>query len=206
MAPPPFDVAVPRDVRIKGIGTHQNRQLIEGDVRWTLGTHVTSPALALLDSAKTLDAKQRARAVNDARNRSLIRLDTLADTLDRFPYHPGRRLILPFVERGSGPTDSAFEDDMFPFFVSYGFPIPESNVYVAGHRVDFLFRPEMVIVECDGWRFHNSRESFEGDRDRDADTLAAGHVTVRITRRRLRGEPDREADRLHAILRSRRAM
>ena len=202
--PPPFDVTVPRDVRITGIRTHRIKKLARSDIRWTLGTHVTSPALAILDSAKTLDVKTRARAVNDARNRGLIRLDTLADTLARFPHHPGRGLILPFVERGSGPTDSEFEDDLLPFCVRYGLPLPETNVYVAGHRVDALFRAERVIIECDGWIFHRSRAAFEDDRERDADTLEADHVTVRLTKRRLRGEPDREAERLHNILTARR--
>ena len=165
---------------------------------------MTSPALALLDSAKSLDMRARARAVNDARNKSLIHLDTLAETLDRFPQHPGRRLLLPFVERGSGPTDSGFEDDLLPFCVRHNLPIPETNVYVAGHRVDARFPVEKVIIECDGWTFHRRREVFESDRDRDADTLEAGHVTVRLTKRRLRGQPDREAERLHNILSARR--
>ena len=76
---------------------------------------------------------------------------------------------------------------------------------VAGHRVDALFPAEKVIIECDGWIYHRTREVFESDRDRDADTLEAGHVTVRLTKRRLRGQPDREAERLHNILSTRRA-
>lgn len=202
--PPPFDVSVPRDVRVRGINVRQNRGLSEGDIRWTLNTHVTAPTLALLDSATFLDVKARARAVNDARNRSLISLETLAETLDRFHWHRGRRLLLPFVERDSGPTDSGFEDDLLPFCVRYDLPIPETNVYVAGHRVDALFPAEKVIVECDGWIYHRSRESFENDRERDANTLEAGHVTVRLTKRRLRGQRDREAARLHHILAARR--
>lgn len=38
-----------------------------------------------------------------------------------------------------------------------------------------------MIIELDGWEFHQDRGSFESDRNRDADTLAAGHLTVRIT-------------------------
>lgn len=201
---PPFDVIVPRDVRIAGIRTHRVKIASDADIRRTLNTHVVSPALALLETAPILDARTRARAVNDARNRSLIRLDTLGETLDRFPYHPGRKLLLPFLERPGGATDSDLEDDMYPWFVRYDFPIPEANVTVAGHRVDFLFRDERLIIECDGWTFHRSRESFEDDRDRDADTLEADHVTVRITKRRIQSDPDREAARLWNILRARR--
>ena len=54
-----------------------------------------------------------------------------------------------------------------------------------------------MIVELDGWAFHRDRVSFESDRNRDADTLAAGLVTVRITWERMTTEPQHEADRLH---------
>jgi len=53
-------------------------------------------------------------------------------------------------------------------------------------------------------RFHSSRTSFEGDRNKDADTLAAGLVTVRITDERYRNSPDEEAERLQRILARRR--
>lgn len=76
---------------------------------------------------------------------------------------------------------------------------------VAGFEVDALFPLEKVIVELDSWRFHSSRESFERDRERDATTLAAGHVTVRLTWERMHERPDAEAARLHEILRQRRS-
>jgi very-short-patch-repair endonuclease len=57
-----------------------------------------------------------------------------------------------------------------------------------------------VIVELDGFEFHGTRHAFEKDRERDATTLAAGHITVRITWERLTNAPEREAPRLHAIL------
>ena len=60
-----------------------------------------------------------------------------------------------------------------------------------------------MIVELDSWKFHRDRTSFEGDRDRDADTLAAGLITVRITDRRMEHAPEREARRLQAILEKR---
>ncbi len=46
--------------------------------------------------------------------------------------------------------------------------------------------------------------AFESDRDRDAELLAAGYVTVRITWERLKPQPAREAERLRTILRGRR--
>jgi very-short-patch-repair endonuclease len=76
---------------------------------------------------------------------------------------------------------------------------------VCGYEVDALFEAEKVIVELDGWDFHSSRLSFESDRDRDADTAAAGFLTVRITKERHERRPERESRRLRRILDQRRA-
>lgn len=64
-----------------------------------------------------------------------------------------------------------------------------------------LFAAELVIVELDGWDFHRGQLNFEDDRARDAATLEAGYVTVRLTAAMLK--PSARADtaaRLHAIL------
>ena len=75
---------------------------------------------------------------------------------------------------------------------------------VAGYEVDALFVAERLIVELDSWDYHFDREAFERDRDRDADTLAADHETVRITWTRIEQQTAREAARLHQILELRR--
>ena len=68
-----------------------------------------------------------------------------------------------------------------------------------------LFRAERVILELDGYQFHGGRGAFERDRNYDADSLAQGFVTVRITWPRMTRTPVKEAERLHAILRRRRS-
>lgn len=76
---------------------------------------------------------------------------------------------------------------------------------MSGREVDAYFPGERLIVELDGWSTHKSRAAFESDRDRDAHMLSDGIATVRITRDRLRNTPAKEAARLEAILRARRA-
>ena len=75
---------------------------------------------------------------------------------------------------------------------------------MLGYEVDALFEKERVIVELDGWNYHRTRSSFEKDRNRDADTLAAGLPTIRITEQRLVNAPGKEAERLRRILAGRR--
>lgn len=159
----------------------------------------------MLDIAPRLSDISLARAVNEARLTSGLRPAHLEEVLKRYPHHPGTRLLRPFLEHPTGPTRSEFEDRFVAFAREYGLPTPLVNTRVCGFLVDAYFPTERVIVELDGWDFHKSRRSFEDDRDRDATTLAAAILTVRITWERLTGSPDREAARLRAILRQRRA-
>lgn len=94
------------------------------------------------------------------------------------------------------------EDDFAVFCKRYGLPTPVTNTYLFGYEIDALFTVERVIVELDGRRFHE--DTFERDRDRDADMLAAGIVTVRITDKRMNQNPEQEASRLNKILEGRR--
>ena len=60
-----------------------------------------------------------------------------------------------------------------------------------------LWRDQRVIVELDGWDYHDGRTAFERDREKDAALLTAGFPVVRITSGRL---TDREATRLRRLL------
>jgi very-short-patch-repair endonuclease len=71
---------------------------------------------------------------------------------------------------------------------------------VHGYLVDALFVAERLIVELDSWEFHQGAIAFQTDRERDAETLAGGFVTVRITWPRIHQAPHREATRLRAML------
>jgi hypothetical protein len=124
------------------------------------------------------------------------------EVLARNPTHPGAKRLRPFVETRSNPTRSGLQDDFAVFCKRYGLPTPVTNTYLFGYEIDALFPVERVIVELDGRQFHE--DTFERDRDRDADMLEAGIVTVRITDKRMNGNPEREARRLHKILEARR--
>jgi len=162
---------------------------------------VTTLARTLLDQAKGMPIKSLNRAINNGRQERQLRISQLVDVVTRNPRHPGSAALAYCIgiapER---PSRSPFEDDFRAFCARYGLPEPDTEATVCGYDVDALFEPEKVIVELDGWDFHSSRHSFESDRDRDAETAAAGFLTVRITKERLEGQPQREADRLRRIL------
>jgi hypothetical protein len=197
----PMHVLVPGDRRPKGVKMHHLRGLRERDFRMLHDLRVTSPARTLLDMARQMPEAALKRRVNEARRAEILTMADLADVVERFARHPGARRLRPLLEIQGGPTRSEWEDE-FPAWCSrHGLPPPVMNAIVAGYEVDALFPEVKVIVELDSWAFHQSRDSFESDRERDAATLAAGHVTVRITWGRMTVA---EAARLHQIIGQRR--
>lgn len=200
----PFEVTAPTARKHKGIRTHRSRTLTRDDITTELGVPVTSPERTVLDIAPRLTDKRLARVVNDARRAGHVHLDSLADVLARNPNHPGTKRLRRFVEERAPATNSPLEDDFLEFAKRYGLPAPVTNTRVLGYEVDVLYPAERVIIEIDGYPFHSDRDSFERDRNRDADMLAADFVTVRVTRDRMRHKPEHEARRIIKILEARR--
>ncbi len=203
--PARLEVTVAADRRPGGITVHRPAALTRRDVRVQLGIRVTSPARTVLDCAPGLGDKQLTRTVNDARLARHLQLSELAELLARCPNHRGAGRLRPFVTTQRGPTRSELEDAFLAFCKRFELPRPLVNPVVAGYEVDALFAREKLIVELDGFDFHADRAAFERDRERDADTSMVGFQTVRITWTRLMQAPAKEAARLHAILRVRRA-
>jgi len=200
-----FEVTVPTSHRRrKGIKIHRCRTLAWRDITTQLGVRVTSPARTVLDTAPRLTDERLTRMVNNGRHGRFLHLDDLADVIERNPMHPGAKRLRRFVAVRSGPTRSELEDRFVAFARRYGLPTPATNVPLLDYVVDVLFEAEKVIVEVDSWEFHRFRSNFESDRNRDADTLAAGYLTVRVTDERMNQNPEYEASRLHKILAGRR--
>jgi Transcriptional regulator, AbiEi antitoxin len=200
----PFEVIAPTVRARDGVKVHRSRVLRRRDITRQHGIRVTSPARTVLDYVPRLSEKRVRRVVNDGLRGPHLHLDDLGDVLRRNPTHPGTKRLLRFVEDPSGPTNSPLEDDFVEFAKRYGLPAPVTNTWLGGYEVDILYPAERVIVEVDGFDFHSDRDSFERDRDRDANMLEADYLTVRVTKERMSHTPGREARRLNAILDRRR--
>lgn len=183
-----------------GITTHRCQSLKPRDVTRQHGVPTTARARTALDIAPCLSREQLTRLVNDALRERLLRPAALTDVLDRNPLHPGAKLLRPFLETPGNVTYSQFEDDFLAFVDTYGLPRPKVNFPFHGRKLDAFWPEYGLIVECDGWDTHFTREAFESDRERDADHLDHGHSTLRITKPRLTTTPDHEAARLHRIV------
>jgi very-short-patch-repair endonuclease len=69
-----------------------------------------------------------------------------------------------------------------------------------GFEVDALWPHQRLVVELDGYEFHRTRAAFERDRARDAALQLAGYRVLRVTSRRLAGEPAAVAETIRSLL------
>ena len=187
----PIHVTAPSYHCRRAIKAHRCR-LERGERTRHWGIPVTKPARTLVDIRRTLPEKQLKRAINDALISNHLRDGDLVGTP-----------LEGYVEELSR---SPLEDDYRPWARRYGVPEAEYNVMLGKYQADVYYRKERLIVELDGWPFHRTKKAFEDDRERDAYMLVHRIVTVRITRDRLEKAPAHEAERLIAILESRRTL
>jgi very-short-patch-repair endonuclease len=67
--------------------------------------------------------------------------------------------------------------------------------------VDFLWQPQRLIVEVDGWESHRTRSAFEEDRARDARLKTLGYEVLRLTWRQVEGDASSVAQAVRQLLR-----
>jgi very-short-patch-repair endonuclease len=128
---------------------------------------VTLPARTLADLARVAPAADVRRATRAAEKLGL-------------PLAPDREL---------DRTESDLERDFLALCRRYGVPEPESQVRIGGHRVDFLWRAERLVIEVDGFVYHRGRQAMRDDNDRDLQLQLAGLRVVRIEDSRIDDDP-----------------
>jgi hypothetical protein len=196
------EVSSPRQCRRPRIRAHLSRTLGGRDTRTHQGIPVTSPVRTVLDLQQRLADPQLVRLVNDLRIAGHLRSGAFAE-LCRRSRRVERLLGGENARDPERPTRSWLEDRFRRFTARHGLPMPQTSATLAhnGREVDALYPEQRLIVEVDSWSFHSSRASFERDRAKDADALAHGYRTLRVTDERLSRDGAQEAARIDRILR-----
>lgn len=169
----PIHISVPGDTgRARRPGLHLHRRAVLGpdDMTWRYGIPVTKPAQTIVDLRGSVPHRELRRAIRQA-----------------------NVLGLPIGSEGRDRTRSELEREFLHLCRKHGLPIPEVNVPVDRHLVDFLWRERSLIVETDGYRYHRGRQAFEDDRSRDLDLRALGYDVLRFSYRQVSHEPERIA-------------
>jgi Protein of unknown function (DUF559) len=176
------------------IWVHQTRFLPSDHVAVRRQVPVTSVERTILDMAARSGLRRLERMTVDADRAGLLDWRRLHQTVERGVGRKGvgrLRRVAGDLDPRSSATRSPLEADFLAVCREAGLPQPEVNVFVRGHLVDFLWPAERIVVETDGYAFHNDRAAFERDRRRDLDLVAAGYEVGRLTYRMLNYEPER---------------
>jgi very-short-patch-repair endonuclease len=168
-------------IRRTGIRVHRSGRLAPEEATQRAGIPVTTVARTLLDLADVLDPQALRRVVTEAEYRDLFDLTSIDAVVQANPGRRGRKLMTAAVEGRLHRTRSHLEDRFLRFREHWGVEEPESNVWVEGYEVDFLWRRVGLVVELDGLAAHATREAVRRDRERDRVLWRAGIRTMRLT-------------------------
>ena len=187
----PVEVLVPGPHVRRGIVAHRTTRLGPHEVRLCQALPVTSPVRTVQDIAGTVSMRELERAVDEAVVRRLMRVHQLSDGVARDKGRRGGPILAALLEhRGNTTiTRSQAEERMLEIIRAAGFPPPDTNARINGYEVDFLWRPQRLVVEIDGYTYHSTRSAFERDRAKDAALAAAGYLVIRITWLQMEHEP-----------------
>ncbi len=178
--------------RHPGIRLHQTRSLKPGEITEEGGIPVTSIERTVLDMAGRLDDKQLERLLVAADRSGRLSWPRLGQALSRRRGRKGAgrlRRIAAEVDPRAVDALSGVEVDFLALCRPANLPLPQVNVLIAGHLVDFLWPRERVIVETDSYTYHGDRPAFERDHQVDVDLFAAGYDVYRTTERMLSRDP-----------------
>ena len=184
----PIHISVPshRDPRRRGIRVHRRQPF---DVTMHNGIPVTSPSQTIIEIAPSLTERQLERLINEADKLDLVHPEELRSTAAEKGGVGGSRVRTLLDKRTFLLTDSELERRFVPIAEAAGLSKPETQIRLNGHRVDFFFRAEGVVVETDGGRFHRTPSQQRRDRIRDHAHALAGLTPIRFTHDQIAHEP-----------------
>jgi predicted transcriptional regulator of viral defense system len=186
-----------------GIEVHRSTTLEPKDLTTIDGIPCTSLARTLLDLADVVDRRAVEKAINQAEVLRIFDLRAVDEVLSRAAGRRGAAVLKHVLAEYDGPTltKRELEERFLKLCRAVSLPRPEVNEWITvddgiAYQVDFLWRPERLAVETDGWGSHGTRQAFENDRRRDRRLRLAGWEVVRFTWR----DVEREADEVTTTL------
>jgi hypothetical protein len=192
----------------RGVRLHQTRRLHPYEVTVERGVPVAAMERVLLDLAGRTDRKRLERTFVQAYKSGRISWPLLERIITRRRGCKGvgklRRIALE-VDPEALETKSVSEVDFLALSREASLPVPVVNVLVEGHLVDFLWPAQKVIVETDSWSHHGDRLTFEKDRQRDVELMAAGYEVHRTTYKMLELHPEPFLNNVRRALQARTA-
>jgi very-short-patch-repair endonuclease len=179
--PPQPEVLTRTERRIDGVRTRRSRELHPAEVTSFNAIPVTTVARTLVDLAAEQNEDELARACHEAGVRYRTTPADVRAVLNRRPNAPGATKVRRVMEGDVKVSLSGLEARFLTLLRAEDLRLPETNRPAGGRRVDCRWPMHRLTVELDGYRFHNSRYSWEQDRKREREARARGDDFRRYT-------------------------
>jgi hypothetical protein len=182
-----IDVITSRRVRSRdGIKVHR-ANLDAASITIHQGIPITNPARTVLGLSAVLYSDHAfKRMVHEAEVQQLVTPASLLEEIARSPRHRGAKRLANEIADGPKPARSGLEITVLELLRRHDFP-----------PFEFLFKPQRVVIEADGGRYHDTAIRRALDARKQAVVEAAGYRVIR-----LRGEdvePESEAQTIRRI-------
>ncbi|MFL5900394.1 MAG: DUF559 domain-containing protein [Solirubrobacterales bacterium] len=197
-----IDVVVPHRVmrRRPGIRLHRRLGLDAVSAGRVKGIPLTDPVDTIIDLASDRSDSRLAKVVREADRLDLIDPEGLRVALDETPRRPGIGRLRKLLDSETfALTDSELERRFLRLVSAAGLPLPRTQVWLNGYRVDFYWPELGLVVETDGLRYHRTASQQSRDLQRDQAHTAAGLTPLRFTASQLRLEPNKTMATLKAV-------
>ena len=173
---------------------HRSRHLPQQD-RTKLGPlPVTTVNRTIVDLAPRLRAAEIERLVDDSVLSGKTTVPLLLSSLSRSSHHGRtgptavRAALRPWL---AGPLESHLEAEVLRLLLRSGLPAPTLQLEIRDRgrlvaRVDFAWPDQQVILEVDGFRYHDGPARFTDDRHRANRLASLGWTVLATTQKEVR--------------------
>ena len=182
-----IDVTTTRRVATRGVVLYRTAALDAQDLTTRSGIRTTTVARTLVDLAAILTADKTAKLLRETDRMGRLDAPALHAALERTSGRGGdgrralRAALAQHQRLATSLTLSELEDRFLALLDAENLSRPLTNHRTEGVRVDAAWPRERLVVEVDGWAFHNDRAAFQADRARDVTLTRAGWTVLRFT-------------------------
>jgi hypothetical protein len=175
---------------VSGARMHRTSLHDGTDVICLRGIPVASPALAIYSVSTRFSISQLGRMADDAVRRRIMRLDELAEVVERLRPAAGRsrrkmRIVLERRLPGVEERESDLEDFVVAAIVRFDLPTPVAQMPIEFNgqrrRIDLCYPDDWLALEAKGFKWYRERTVFDRDALRGNELQLAGFRVLSFT-------------------------
>jgi len=203
LPPTPFTLTAPHGShhRLPGVTVHQIDDVAPRHRTTIDGLPVVTAARAVVDLASRLSVDRLGDVADDlvqARATTWAAIGGVFRDVVR-PGKPGMPVLAALLDDRCGdavPAASMLERSLFTALAAGGLPAPVRQMPLPGRGrvrglVDAAYEDARILIEADGRTYHMRLADMRRDRERDAQAVTAGWVTMRFTYEQVVHDPGR---------------